>query len=150
MNGADVARLARADPAIRRTFAGVYNMSDNWPDPVSLPACYVVNTDNSRGPGEHWVAFFIDSDMSADYFDSYGIHPVKKTLNWLRDRTICVHYNTLWLQSPASMVCWAYCLYFLHKRSNNVALENALSIFKEHNFRNNDKLVLSFFDTTSD
>ena len=150
MNGADVTRLARADPSIQRHFLGVYNMSDDWPEPVSLPACYVINTDDAEGPGEHWVAFFIDKDLSGDFFDSYGMHPMKKTLKWLRERTICVHYNTLWLQSPSSMVCWAYCLYFLRKRSTGATLDEALAIFKQFDFEENDRIVMSFFSVPSD
>ena len=64
--------ILRGDPAIRRCHIDIGSLDEEWTSPSRLPACYVINTDDNAGSGEHWVSFFIDTDCSADYWDSYG------------------------------------------------------------------------------
>jgi len=62
-----------------RIFRGVF--ARDQLENVSLdryPIAFVVNTDKSSGPGEHWVAIFIDQNGRGYYFDSYGRPPLKE------------------------------------------------------------------------
>ena len=44
--------------------------------------CFVMNTDNSHGPGKHWVSLCIDWDnCEIDYYDSLADDPTKRTLD---------------------------------------------------------------------
>ena len=43
---------------------------------MEYPGSYVVNTDPSTAPGGHWVAMFFNNPRSAEFFDSYGLHPL--------------------------------------------------------------------------
>ena len=43
---------------------------------VECPGSYVVNTDPSTTPGEHWVVMFFNNQRSAEFFDSYRLHPI--------------------------------------------------------------------------
>jgi hypothetical protein len=60
----------------------------------------VVNTDNSSGPGKHWVAVFVDARpgpggaWSVEYFNSAGRPPVKNMIRWMeRTRARLVEYR---------------------------------------------------------
>src|SRR3954471_12509830 len=39
------------------------------------PYAIIMNTDDSKKPGVHWTAIFVNSKFSAEYFDSYGQIP---------------------------------------------------------------------------
>ena len=71
------------DPAIRRNLIDVDAIDEDWTPPTRVQACYVINTDNSDGSGQHWVSFFKDKDCSADYWDSYGTPPLQLIYSWL-------------------------------------------------------------------
>ena len=43
---------------------------------MEYPGSYVANTDPSTAPGGHWVAMFFNNPRSAEFFDSYGLHPI--------------------------------------------------------------------------
>jgi hypothetical protein len=38
---------------------------------LHYPSAYVVNSDRSDGPGEHWIAVYFCKDGCAEFFDSY-------------------------------------------------------------------------------
>ena len=62
MFGWELMNILQNDPAIRRNLINVDAIDKDWTPPTRLPACYVINTDNSDGSGQHWVSFFIDTD----------------------------------------------------------------------------------------
>ena len=39
----------------------------------TFPSAYVINSDPSSKPGEHWVAVYFDKRGRGEYFDSYGL-----------------------------------------------------------------------------
>ena len=57
MDGGEIADILLRDPFVQPAFHGVFS-SDHLPQmPVKQrPAAFVVNTDPSRRPGEHWIA----------------------------------------------------------------------------------------------
>ncbi len=71
------------------------------------PFAIVVNTDKSSGPGEHWVAVYVDRNGKGYYFDSYGGPPLSEIKQFLN--RVCK--NGLFksidkpIQAPASIVC---------------------------------------------
>ena len=67
--------------------------------PLDMKA-YIVNTDISTDPGEHWVAIYFRRDQVI-YFDSYGRPPDEQyVLPFIeRNSTRWIH-NTECLQSP--------------------------------------------------
>ena len=52
-------------------FKGVFMQDDKLP----LEGCYIMNLDNHRGPGTHWVAVSMDHSI---YFDPFSIPPPDK------------------------------------------------------------------------
>ena len=83
-----------------------------------FPKAYVVNTDDSRQPGQHWVSFYRPTPGVVEYFDSYGLPPHYLNFQSELDRMGWCYQevNTICLQSEDSTVCGLYCLYYLTHR----------------------------------
>ena len=71
--------------------------------------CFVVNTDNDKGPGEHWCSVFFDAtpngSHSIEFFDSYGDDPDKpidKGIQAVAHKLNCQNY----LKYKINSVCW--------------------------------------------
>jgi hypothetical protein len=99
-------------PETRDVFGGVLAY-DQLPKSQSKSAikAYVINTDPSYRPGQHWVAIYMTSQCSF-YFDSYGLAPQQPPIKeFLRKRKKVVFYGRR-LQGSGSM-CGHYCLYFI-------------------------------------
>ena len=54
----------------------------------------IINLDNSRGSGTHWVAYAIDP-RGIVYFDSYGLAPPKEFMKYIKRFSTPVFYSTL-------------------------------------------------------
>jgi len=122
-------------------FLGVF-AKDQIPDTRSLthyPSCFVANTDPSTKPGEHWVAIWIESPESCEFFYSYGIAP-----NCYGFVISCTTVNPKPIQSLNSVVCGYYCIYFLYCRSRGLSLTQIQNSFSFSNSEWNDFQVSRF------
>lgn len=76
----------------------------------------VINLDDCRSPGTHWVVVGIGKQC--EYFDSFGVLPLSDSiLKYLKNK--CVKgwwYNDVSFQSPTSSMCGYYCIYFILMR----------------------------------
>ena len=50
---------------------------------------FIINLDNTEGPGAHWVAVKITADY-VNYFDSFGLQPPQELV------TLCYAFNKLY------------------------------------------------------
>ena len=146
MLGLDLKRVLEADEPVRTALAGFHSLDQVLAYPEKLPTCYVINTGTTKGPGEHWVAVYLDSDSTCDYWDSYGTPPLES----IYQRLVAfgcgpIRYNTRWLQGPLSRVCGLYCAYFLHMRCRGIALDTIVNSFESYDFAANDRLVVDLF-----
>lgn len=102
-------------------FHGVYAL-DMLPKTFIFPrpALVVVNTAFSGNlEGEHWVAYFLSSNNSLDYFDSYGLPPQGHHMSEFikqNDVTNNFTYNTTPLQSLDASTCGKYVVTYLYYR----------------------------------
>ncbi|RWS21522.1 hypothetical protein B4U80_06898, partial [Leptotrombidium deliense] len=118
---------------------------DNIPTTTRRPASFIVNTDSSNEPGEHWVAIYLTKNNKAEYFDSFGLPPLH------RDLTEFIHehakngvkYNNICIQHPLSTTCGKFCLKYVQWRSMGYTMNDFLSNFSRNNLRKNDKLLFS-------
>ena len=107
-----------------------------WPPPINKPVAYIINAD------KHWVGLYIDDDCAIDYFDSYGTAPLRGIYQWTKKW--CnkdVRYNRLCLQSPLSVVCGMYTIFFLRLRSRGYCLEDIQKFFDPIDLGYNDALI---------
>jgi hypothetical protein len=106
---------------------------------VTYPSAYVINTDNSTGPGEHWLAVYYKSDKTAVFFDSFGLAPQFYGLdNYMRKTSISYSYNQQQLQGIMSSTCGYYCVLFILLVCRNLDLQCILDLFNKKDVDLND------------
>lgn len=88
--------------------------------------CFVLNSHAHVDPGEHWIAFFYNSNTNTlEYFDSFGLPltafaVVYAAIDAHNLAAMCKAANTVGvLQSTESAVCGQYCVAFLHWRAKH-------------------------------
>jgi hypothetical protein len=112
---------------------------DRLPKKEVYPSAYVKNTDNSNGPGEHWLAVYYDSSGYCTFFDSFARSPNDFHLDEFLNKTSNGwEQNTMRLQDINSATCGYYCVYFVLLMSRGMLLEDILALFEERNFVVND------------
>ena len=93
--------------------------------PLDMKA-YIVNTDISTDPGEHWVAIYFRRDQVI-YFDSYGRPPEEQyVLPFIERNSSRWIHNKECLQSPWSKVCGIWCIYIIHQLNKGLDLNTAI------------------------
>ena len=112
MDTLQIERKFKNDSCAKKIFKGIYP-KDQLPT-VEYPGSYVVNTDPSTAPGEHWIAMFFNKQRSAEFFDSYGLHPIVYGLtDFLDSHSSSWIYYSKTLQSLISEVCGHYTVYYI-------------------------------------
>lgn len=100
-------------------FRGVY-MRDKLPLKSKPIECGIVNLDDYKGAGTHWVAYVINNN-NCEYFDSYGdLKPPKELVKYFGKRNIYYNYNKY--QSYGSVNCGHLCLQFLQNFWNKLGI----------------------------
>lgn len=96
-------------------FRGVF-LRDTLPSKVRNTESGIVNLDDSRGPGTHWVAYKKKGPV-VHYFDSLGnLRPPNELVSYLCSGPgTRIHYNVKRYQRPNTWNCGHLCLQFLYK-----------------------------------
>lgn len=100
-------------------------MRDDLPIRPRRLECAIVNLDNSRNEGTHWVAY-VKVDKYCEYFNSYGnLKPPLELVKYLKPNVI--FYNHKAYQYFNTTNCGHLCLEFLinfWKNINSKQLSN--------------------------
>ena len=141
MNASEIEGALRSNRFAKQYLVVVF-AADQLPT-KEFPGAYIVNTNTSSQPGQHWVAFFT-TEESTECFDSFGENPSaysKYIAEWLKGDFQVVQCETL--QSRDSTVCGQYCIYFIIFRSYGFSYEDMMSSLTERT-EVNDKFVCKF------
>ena len=116
----------------------------------TFPSAYVINSDPSSEPGEHWVAVYFDKCGRGEYFDSYGLPPTLVGFESYMDAYSLSGwiYNRKTLQAYFSSFCGHYCVYFILFRCRSVPLDVIVSDFTS-NLTENDRFISRFIRDVS-
>ena len=116
----------------------------------TFPSAYVINSDPSSEPGEHWVAVYFDKRGRGEYFDSYGLPRTLIDLDSYMDAYSLSGwiYNRKTLQAYFSSFCGRYCVYFILFRCRGVPLHAIVSDFMS-NLTENDRSISRFIHNVS-
>ena len=129
------------DHRVRPYFKGVYPR-DKLPRRVIGRSVYVINTDTSEGPGEHWVGVYFDGFKKCIYFDSFGLAPLHPSIDvFISRNSMRCFMNKRMLQHPLSMTCGLYVIYFCKKVCRGWGLRALLRPFSPYNQEGNDRQV---------
>ena len=102
---------------------------------------YIINLDDSIGPGTQWVALISDINDIALYFDSFGLPPPQEIIN-LHHKW---YYNNSQFQDKRSVLCGYYCLYFLNEMSKGISFEDFLKTLSSNNQIQNEIFISKYF-----
>jgi hypothetical protein len=97
---------------------------------------FIINTDDSNGPGKHWTSIFIDNDderPSIEFFDPLGdainpelIDDIKMIVDKLQnEKYFLFKENMVQVQSNDSSNCGIFAMKFLEDRYNDVPFIDA-------------------------
>ena len=105
----------------------------------TFPSAYVINSDPSNKPGEHWVAVYFDKRGRGEFLDSYGLSPLLVGLKSYMDTHSLSGwiYNSKTLQAYFSSFCNHYCVYFISFRCRSAPLHAIVSDFTSNLTENN-------------
>ena len=101
---------------------------------------YVVNSDESSGPGKHWVALYNGKDCI--YFDSFGVAPLPEVEKLMLGSKKPCYYNTYRIQDFDSNKCGYFCINFLENVSDFKSFNDWLLQFDVEDYKKNDDLIM--------
>jgi len=122
-------------------FLGAFPLN-HVPETHQRPCSMIINTDPCTEPGTHWVALFLNSDGTGEYFDSFGLPPLHPLL-WYYIRKACpqgLTHNCITLQSYEANTCGLYAILYLKLRHKGYSVLNILSLFSRNTVQN-EKLI---------
>lgn len=105
-----------------KNFRGVF-VRDELPKRPRSNECGILNLDDSRGVGSHWVCWY-KKGAEKFYFDSYGLHPTTELIDYLKSP---VYYNSERIQPDGEVFCGHLCLYILKKLSDGVYFQEVIN-----------------------
>ena len=109
------------------------------------PRLFIINTDDSTGPGEHWVLVFFTGHNRGIYFDSYGLDVMDTRIqDFINKNCSSYVYNKRPLQGFFSHTCGFFCFYVGRRLARGFSLRRVLSDFRTNNNYYNDSLVTRF------
>ena len=123
-------------------FNGVYSR-DNPPDKIKDEA-YVISLDEYANIGTHWIVLYALNNDTV-YFDSFGVEHIPKEIKrFLGNKNITT--ITFRVQTCNSVMCgYRFCIEFIDHVLAGKTLIDYTSLFLPHNFKKNDKIILSYF-----
>ena len=115
-------------------FNGVFSR-DNLPNTIKNGA-YVINLDEFRDIGTHWVALYVNN-KTVTYFDSFGVeHIPKEIMKFIsssNDKNIII--NIYRIQAYDSIMCGYFCIGFINFMFNGNSLTDYTSLFSPNDLK---------------
>ena len=95
MNTLQLNHILKSSRITKKDFYGVL-ARDQLPEYIPYPKHFIINTEESSEPGEHWLALYYDKNGICNFFDSYGNSPkffgledyILKIFTWIQIQLI--------------------------------------------------------------
>src|SRR6185312_15555157 len=137
LTNVDIERMMKGAP----NFKGVFAIDIL---PKKAEGSGVVNYDKIGGTGTHWVCWFNDKKSKfVEAFNSMGLPPPEKMVNFLRTSRKQIQYNDIQYQPKDSINCGWYCVYYIKERNKGRSPYDILYSFKQVPSSFNDRLIVS-------
>jgi len=120
-------------------FGGVYSRN-NLPAVIE-PKFYIVNLDDAKGPGTHWVCIYNCNHNVCYFFDSFGVDPCVEVLEFMKQSHKKILGSTYQIQMLGTILCGYFCIYVCNELLNNTPFCDILLQFDPNNSRNNDSII---------
>ena len=150
MNGVVLHHILATNKFTKHCFQGFLAPDLQLPDILKKPALFILNTDMSDGPGQHWcVAVFpAGKNNICEFFDSFGKSPdFYNFTHTLSKHCKKIIYNEYAVQGFNSPTCGHHCLFFALHRCANKSVRFILNQFySSKNLTKNDRRVYNFIN----
>ena len=130
-------------------FNGVYSRN-NLPNKIRKGA-YVINLDEYKNTGTHWVSLFVKPKYTV-YFDSFGVEHISKEINkFINNDTIKssslkrIRSNIFRIQAYVSIMCGYFCIEFINYMLKGKTLLDYTNLFSPNDFKKNDRVIKRIF-----
>ena len=103
---------------------------------------YVINLDDKKSKGTHWVSLFIDRNLAL-YFDSFGNEYIPlDVLNKIRNKSIT--HNIFRILDNESIIFGFYCIAFIEYMLSGKTLLDYTNFFSPNDYKKNDKIIYKY------
>ena len=103
----------------------------------------MINLDDKKCKGTHWVSLFIDRN-TAIYFDSFEIEFIpQEVLNKIRDKSIT--HNIFRIKDNESIICGFYFIAFIEYMLAGKTLLDYANLFSPNDYKKNIKIICKYF-----
>ena len=135
-------------------FNGVFSR-DNLPNTIKNGVkrgeqAYVINLDEYRDIGTHWVAFYINNKTVA-YFDSFGVEHIPKEIGSIEQSSSAkvpnkkIITNIYRIQAYDSIMWGYFCIGFINFKFNGNSLTDYTRLFLPNDLKKTDDIILKYF-----
>ena len=122
-------------------FNGVYS-SDNLPNKIKKGA-YVINLDEYKNTGTHWVSLFV-KDNKVIYYDSFGMEHIPKEINkFIGNKKNKA--SIFKIQAYDSIMCGYFCIERINYMLKSKTLLGYTNLFSPNDFKKNDRVIKRIF-----
>ena len=124
-------------------FNGAYSR-DNLPKAIKNETTCIVNLDNYKNTGIHWIALYIKNNEVVIYFDGFSVGHVPKDIKkFIGHKNIKT--NIFRIQADNSIMCAYCCIGFNDFILAGKSLIGFTGLFSPFDFKKNDDTILSYF-----
>ena len=118
-------------------FNGVFSR-DNLPNSIKN-GVYVINLDEYRDVGTHWVALHVNN-KTIIYLDSFGVEHIPKEIIKFISNNEKIITNIYRIQAYDSIICGYFCIGFINFMFDGNSLTDYTNLFSP-----NDDIILKYF-----
>ena len=115
---------------------------NNLPKTIKKEA-YVINLDEYKNTGTHWVSLFVKTN-EVIYFDSFGIEHIPNEIDKFTGNRNIIS-NIVRLQTYDSIMCGYYCIEFINYMLKGKTLLDYTNLFSPNDFKKNDRVIKRIF-----
>ena len=124
---------------------------NNLPNKIKKGA-YVINLDEYKNTGTHWVSLFVKTN-EVIYFDSFGVEHIPKEINKFIDTTKSsslernkkIKANIFRIQAYDSIMCGYFCIEFINYMLKGKRLLDYTNLFSPNDFKKNGQIIKRIF-----
>ena len=113
------------------------------PHPLQKDGAYVINLDEHKDTGTHWIALFCKKNEIV-YFDSFGVEHIPEEIKkFIGNKNVkSKHFSNT--SKQFNNVCY-FCIGFIDFMLADKKLTDFTNLFSPYDFDKNDQIILSYF-----
>ena len=136
MNGLEILKVITKDAVSCKYLGGLMSIDRLHFVPNSR-IFYICNTDLWKNKGKHWIVLYYINGIF-EYFDPLGIQPSVLFINFMKQYTKHIIFNTIPVQPSFTSTCGEYCIFFSSFRNRDVPFTKIMQ------YMQNDETVMNY------